>query len=120
MKSYWFEKFRIDAENLSIHFRFRRLKDGFWRIYWKDHYAGECFEEMTQNGYNIETYDYRLESQSYYEEYEDHVKTVRTIKNFVEGYWNGMASLKRKLYQLRRDKEFFETSQRAYKGMVIR
>ena len=120
MKSFWFEKFRRDAEKLSPHLLFKRLKDGFWRIYWKDHYMGECFEEMTQVGYNTETYDPRLESRSYYEEYEDHVKTVRTIKNFVEGYWDGMASLKRKLYQLRRDNEFFETSQRAYKGMVVK
>jgi len=120
MKSYWFEKFRRDILRLDPQFKFHRLKDGFWRIYWKDHYMGECFEEMTQVGYDLVAYDPRLENQSYYEEYEDHVKMVRTIKNFIEGYWDGLINMKRKIFLLRRNHEMFERSQRAYKQMVIK
>lgn len=42
-----------------------RLKLGFWRIYWKNHYIGELFEEMGSQYHDIEGYDPRLESQKY-------------------------------------------------------
>lgn len=93
---------------------------GFWRVYWKDHYFSECFEEMPPLGHNIEAYDPRLSSQKYYEEFEDHVETVRTIKNFKEGYYDGIQSAKRRFYQLMHQPEFFERSKNAYKNMMVK
>lgn len=120
MKSFWFKRFKKEAESLSPHLRFIPLKLGFWRIYWKDHYITECYEEMGFMGYDLTTYDPRIESQSYYEEYELHNELVRRVKNYVEGYYDSITNLKTRLYMLLHDKEFFERSQNVYKNVVVK
>lgn len=97
-----------------------RLKLGFWRIYWKNHYIGELFEEMGSQYHDIEGYDPRLESQKYYEEFEDHVKMVRTIKNFAEGYYDSLIKFQKRIYQLRHNPEFWERSKRAWEDSSIK
>ena len=47
---------------------------------------------MPRTGYDWVDTDPRLESQKYYEQYEDEIKMVREIKNFVEGYEDSMDS----------------------------
>lgn len=120
MKSIWFKRLKKEVEELSPHFVFRHIKWGFWRIYWKDHYFHEVFEEMPSNGYSFEAYDPRLEEQSYYEEFEDQPEFVRRIKNFVEGYYDSIGTIRRRFYQLRNDREFFERSHNAYKQAVVK
>lgn len=93
---------------------------GFYRIYWQDAYLHEVYKEMPQKGYDIEEEDPRLESKQYYEEYEDTVDTVRTIKNFVEGYYDSLDHIKTRVYLLKNDKEFEQTAKNAYKQVYIK
>ena len=120
MQSHWFKRFKKETENLSPHFRFKYLKLGFWRIYWKDHYFHEVFEEMPPIGYDFEGYDPRLERQEYYEEFEEHTDLVRKIKNYVEGYYDSTDRARRRFFNLRHDAEFFEASQKAYQQITVK
>ena len=118
--SYWFKRFKKEVEEMYPHIRFRPLNSGFWRIYWKDHYIGEAFEEMPPKGYDIYDYDPRLSSQSYVEKYELHDEMVRKVKNFIEGYYDNIESVHRKMYLLFHSQEYFKRSQGAYSQMVIK
>lgn len=118
--SRWFRRFKAECEEMSPHVRFRRIKFGFYRIYYKGFYIGECYKEMSPVSYDIEELNVNLSKQSYFEEYEDNAKTVRQIKNFVEGYYDSIASFKRRMYMLRTDDEFYKTSRDAYRTMYVK
>jgi hypothetical protein len=118
--SIWFKRFIKECKAISPHIRIKRVKMGFYRIYWKDAYLHEVYEDMPFKGYDIETEDPRLENKSYYEEYEDNVSLIRTIKNYVEGYYDSIDTIKTRVYMLRNDKEFAERSHNAYKQVYIK
>ena len=119
-KSIWFRKFKKEVESYSPHIRFKRLRMGFYRIYFQEAYIMECFSEMPHHGYTIEEYDPRLESRSYYEEYEDQLDLVRKIKNFKEGLYDSLDRFKTRMYLFRTDKEFNERAKNAYKQFIIK
>lgn len=100
--------------------RFKRLKYGFWRIYYKNAYIHECYEEMPMIGHDIEEIDQRFENQKYYEEFEDNAQLTRKIKNYVEGYYDSIQTLRRRIYMIRNNKEFFETASKAYKMIRVK
>ena len=100
-KTYWAKRLIKDIKKYSPHIRVKRLKLGFYRVYFQNAYIHEFFEEMPVIGYDIESYDPRLESQQYFEELEDHYETVRRIKNFKEGYYDARDVIKRRLYMFR-------------------
>ena len=120
----WFRRFVDDAEKLSSHLVFKRIKYGFYRIYWinggEPAYIGECYKEMPEHGYDIEDLDQRIEDRSYYEEFEDNVKMTRTIKNFVEGYWDNIERLRTKIYLLKNNKEISDEATKAYRTLVVK
>lgn len=120
----WFRRFVKEAKAMSPHIRFRRIKFGFYRIYWvnggEPAYVGECYKEMPEIGYDIEEKNYQLESKSYFEEYEDNAEMIRKIKNFVEGYWDNIDRLKTKIYMLKNNKEFREEATKAYRQVVVK
>ncbi len=122
--SYWFKRFVKDAEKMSKHIEFRRIKHGFYRIYWKGSgpsaYVGECSSEMPEVGYEINENDQRLESKSYYEEFEDQVELTKKIKNFVEGYWESLDRLKTNIYLLKNNKEHRENAIKRYSTFVVK
>ena len=122
--SIWFRRFVKEAKALSKHIRFRRIKYGFYRIYWvgggESAYIGECYKEMPEHGYDIEDLDSNFDSQKYYEEFEDRAELTRKIKNFVEGYRENMERLRTKIYMLKNNKEFRQEAVRGYKQMVIK
>ncbi len=123
--SYWFRRFRDEALSMSPHIRFRRIKYGFYRIYWVSGgghpaYIGECYKEMPEIGHDVEEKNYQLDSKKYYEEYEDNADLIRKIKNFVEGYWDNLDRIKTKIYMLKNDSEFRKEAQRAYASFVIK
>jgi hypothetical protein len=93
---------------------------GFFRIYWKDAYLHEVYKEMPPKGYDIEQEDPRLESREYYQEYEDEVSVVRTVKNFVEGYVDSIDHIKTRVYLLRNNEEFADKAHNAYKQYIIK
>ena len=80
----------------------------------------ECYDSMPAMWRDIENYDPRLESQKYYEEYEDHVKMVRTIKNFMEGYYDSIQKLKRCFWLLRHNEDFWKSSGNIYNQAVVK
>lgn len=120
MGNYWFTKFKEDAEKLSPFLRFRRIKYGFYRIYWQDAYIGECYSMMPPYGYEKTEDNVRFMNQSYYEEYEDSAKLTREIKNFVEGYAESLDMLKTRIYMLRNNQEFRKEAKNGYKQMYVK
>lgn len=120
----WFRRFKKEAEAMSPHIRFKRIKFGFYRIYWvgdgASAYVGECSKDMPEIGYEIEEKNYQMESKTYYEEYEDHAELIQKIKNFREGYWDNLDRLKTKVYLLKNNAEFRSESQKAYSQFVVK
>lgn len=116
----WFRRFKREAQRFSPHVRFKEIKLGFYRIYYKGFYIGEAYKEMPPDGYDIEEDNLHLDSQSYYEEYEDNIETIRKVKNFVEGYKDSHDQFRTRMYMLRHDPEFYKTSKEAYQTMYIK
>lgn len=118
--SLYFKRFVKECKRISRHIRFKRIKMGFYRIYYKDAYLHECYKDMPYKGYNIETYNHQLESKEFFQEYEDDVDTVRKVKNFVEGYVDSMDKIKKRVYMFKNDDEFYQNAKNAYKQVVIK
>jgi len=122
--SYWFRRLVREAKKISPHLKFFKIKYGFYRIYWTgggpEAYVHEVYKEMPEHGYDIEEKDIRLISQRYYEEYEDQFELTRKVKNFVEGYWESLETLKKRVYMLKNNKEFNKNSVDAYKQIRVK
>lgn len=116
----WFRRLRAELESKSPHLRFKEIKLGFYRIYYKGFYIGEVYSCMPPKGYDIEEEDPRLVDRYYYEEHEDKAKLTRNIKNFVEGYFDTSKDMATRLYMLRNDAEFYENSKKAYQEMRVK
>jgi hypothetical protein len=122
--SIWFKRFVEECEKMSPHIKFVRVKYGFYRIYWtgggEPAYIHEVYKEMPYKGYHMDDLDPRFESQRYYEEYEDAGEITRKIKNFVEGYWDSIATMRKRIYMLKNNKEFRETATKAYRQVRVK
>lgn len=119
--SIWFRKIKDDCAKISSQIRFKRIKYGFWRIYWGNSYLHEVYEEMPQFGYDFLEDDVHFqESQKYYEEYEDSAKLTRMIKNYVEGYWDSLDRIKTRAYLLKNNDEFRDNAKKAYQQFIIK
>jgi hypothetical protein len=118
--SRWFRRFYRFCKKLDPHLRFKRIRLGYYRIYWKDKYLYEVYKEMPEHGYDWDELDPRLEDQKYYEEYEDNTELTRKIKNFVEGYWEAVDRIRTRVYMVKNDKEFNENAGKAYQQMRVR
>lgn len=118
--SLWFRRLKRELPKIDKRIRLKRIKFGFYKVFWKQAYVHEVFKEMPSKGYDFEDYDPRLENRSYYEEYEDHVKMIRTIKNFKEGYYDSIDRIRTRMYLMKNSNEHYENSQRAYQHTVIR
>lgn len=75
---------------------------------------------MPNNGYNWDDTDMRLDSQKYYEEYEDRTELTRKLKNYVEGYYDAMETVRKKVQLMRNNKKFYEEARQAYKQIRIK
>ena len=72
-------------------------------------------------GYHIEEDNVSIqESQKYFEEYEDNIDLIMRVKNFREGYWDSMDTIKTRVYMLKNDEEFYKTARNAYKQFVVK
>lgn len=116
----WFRRLQKEVLALSPFLRFVRIKFGFFRIYWRDAYIGECSKDMTAKGYDFETLDPRLENKSYYEEYEDNAELIQKVKNFKEGYYDSIDKIKTRVFMFKNNDEFYQEAKNAYKQMYIR
>lgn len=117
--SLWFRRLYKECKKISPHIRFKRVKNGFYRLYWRQAYFHEVYKEMPMIGYTMDDLDPRFENQKYFEEYEDQYELTRKIKNFVEGYHDSHGTIERRNYMMRNDKEFYDTARKAYKQMRI-
>ena len=122
--SRWFRRFYKDCKKISPHIKFKRIKYGFYRLYWtgggEPAYIYEVYKEMPELGYEWYDLDPRLEAKSYYEQYEDDVELTRKIKNFVEGYWESLDKIKTRIYMLKNNKEFRENAVRGYRTIKVK
>mgnify|MGYP000953405291 CR=1 FL=1 len=122
--SVWFKRLVADCKKLSPHLKFVPVKHGFYRIYWKSGvksaYVHEVYMWMPMKGYDIEEKDLRFSSKQYYEQYEDRAELTLKIKNFVEGYYDSMDTLKKRVLLLRNNKEFLQNAERAYQNVVVK
>ena len=116
----WFRRFRRECHRISPHIQFRRIKFGFYRLYFKGAYIGECYDSMPPKGYDKTEDDVRFMNQSYYEEYEDSAKLTRQIKNFVEGYYDSIDKLRTNIYQLKHSHEHLSAAQKAYRQFYVK
>lgn len=118
--SRWFRRFCKECHKISSHIRIKKIRLGFYRIYYDGAYLHECYKEMPETGYEWHHIDPRLESQKYYEEYEDRTKLTRELKNFVEGYWESLDRIRTKVYLMKHDKEYRKDAIKAYSSFVVK
>jgi len=123
-KSIWRKRFEKECKKLSPHIKFKPIKYGFTRIYWvggcEPAYMHEVYDNMPYKGYDIEEKDPRFQSKKYYEEYEDSAELTLKIKNFVEGYWDSLYTMKKRVYMMKNNKEFRNTAIDAYKRVRVK
>ena len=118
--SLWFRRLRRECKAISPHIRFKRVKLGFYRIYWKTAYIHEVYKEMPHRGYDIEDEDPRFESQKFSESKEDQGEITRKIKNYVEGYTDSIERIRTRVYLMRHNDDFNEQSTKAYKQYHVK
>ena len=122
--SRWFKKFYKDCKKMSPHIDFVRIKHGFYRIYWtgggEPAYMHEVYKWMPMVGYDIEERDPRFDSHTYYQSMEHKDDLTLKIKNFVEGYYDSIGTMKRRVRMFKNDKEFYQTATKAYRGMKVK
>lgn len=118
--SYWFNRFKKDVKKISPDIVIREIRNGFYRIYYKNAYIGECWGNMPEMGYDIFERSQGFENYEYYQDYHSNADTALRVKNFVEGYWESLEKIRIRLYQFKNDKEFYERAINGYKTMRIK
>lgn len=118
--SYYFRRLLKDAAKISPYIRFKRIKYGFYRIYYKAAYIGECSKDMNQKGHDIEEKNWNLEDAKYYDEYHDLMDQTAKLKNFREGYWETLDRLKTRIFMFKHNKEFYEQARQGYAQLRVK
>ena len=118
--SRWFRRIQEDCAKISKHIRFKKIKNGFFRVYFKNAYLHECYKEMPMLGYDIYDLNPRMESKKYYQEYEDYDELPRKLKNYVEGYYDAIDRIRKRIFLSRTQKEFHDNATKAYKQFRIK
>lgn len=119
--SKWFNRLQEDLRIISSQVRFKRIKYGFYRVYYKDAYIGELYKEMPEVGYDILELDMRvIDDKEYVASKIDDGEVQRKLKNFVEGYWEAKDKFTTRLYQMRHDTAFYKQAVDGYKNVRIK
>lgn len=118
--SVWFKRLVREMKSISKHVRFVKLKAGFYRIYFRQAYIGECFKNMPEMGYDIYDRTLNFEDYSYYQQHHNTIDTTLRVKNFVEGYRETKDKLITRLTQMRDNREFYEQARKGYSQMRIK
>lgn len=118
--SYWFKRLVKELRSMSKHFRIRRIRHGFYRIYWKDAYVHEVYKEMPYKGYSWYTDSPYKESLKLMQDYEQDGEIQRKVKNFVEGYAEAAKAIKLRMFQFKNNDEHYQTAKDMYKQVVIK
>jgi len=120
MGSLWFRRLVKDCKNISSHIKVRRIAHGFYRIYFNRAYIHEIYKELPQEGYHIEGKDFNFTNKKYAEEYEERAELTRKIKNYVEGYWDSLDTIRTRVYMMKHNKEFNEQATKRYQTVVVK
>ena len=122
--SYWFKRFRRYCQKLSPYIVVTPLKHNFCRVYWKgggvNAYLYEVPLDMEEIGREWVHYNPRLESQGFYEEYEDNIEFIKEVKNYKEGYWEAIDRITTQYYMFRNNKEFRDNAKKMYQQVHIK
>lgn len=118
--SYWFRRLMRDLYKISKHFKIRRIRCGFYRIYWKDAYVHEVYKEMPYRGYTWYTESPYKDSLKLSQEWEQDGEIQRKVKNFVEGYYESLKAITLRTYQFKNNDEHYRTARQMYRQMVIK
>lgn len=105
-ESKWAKRLKEDCKKLSKHIRFKRIKDGFTRVYYDRYYVHEFNDNLPMHGYDFEIVNPRLDNKEFYEEYEDNIEAIRTVKNYVEGYFDAKKVIEIRTYMHRHDEDY--------------
>ncbi len=107
MTSSYFKRFKRECEKLSKHIKFKRIKHGFYRIYYKNLYIHECSSNMPCVAVELDEENPMVyESKQFYEEYEDNIDMIKRFKNYIEGYYDAIDVVRRRVWMRRHDDEF--------------
>jgi hypothetical protein len=120
MRSKWFRRLEADCKLMSPHIRFKQIKHGFYRIYYKSAYIGECYGMMPEHGYDIYEKALGFEDYSYYQKYHDTADSTLKIKNFVEGYWETFNKIRTRLFMFRHNREAYDRARQGYSQLRIK
>lgn len=118
--SLWFRRLLEDCKRISSHIRVKRIKNGFFRIYYKQAYIHEIYKEAPPIGYTMDSLDPRFESKKFWESKEDKADLTRNVKNFVEGYWDSLDRIRTRVYLFRNNDEFYKIAIKGYRTAVIK
>lgn len=118
--SRWFRRLVKDCQHISPHIRIKRIGHGFYRVYFKQAYIHEIYKEMPQTGYEDSTKDFNFLDKKFIEEREDRAEMIRKTKNFVEGYFDSLDTIRTRTFLMKHNKEFNETATKRYQTVVIK
>lgn len=118
--SYWFRRLMKDLHTISKDFKVRRIRCGFYRIYWKDAYVHEVYKEMPYKGYVWYTESPYKDSLRLVQQWEQDGEIQRKVKNFVEGYAEASKAIKLRVYQFMNNYEHYKTARQMYQQVVIK
>jgi hypothetical protein len=118
--SVWFRRLVRELYSQSKHFRVKKIRHGFFRIYWKNAYVHEIYKEMPYRGYVWYTDSPYKESLKLMQEYEQPGEIQRKIKNFVEGYYESEKAIRLRIYQFKNNYEHYKLARDMYKQVVIK
>lgn len=118
--SVWFRRLIKEITAKSKYFKVRRIRQGFFRIYWKDAYVYEVYKEMPYRGYEWYGEDEDADSLKLMLEYEQDGDIQRKVKNFVEGYAEAKRAIDLCIYQFKNDPEHYKVAKQAYRQSVIK
>ena len=119
-QSTWFKRARAECESMSPYIRFKRIRMGFWRVFFKNSYLHECTEDMKVKGYDIIEPNPRLERREFFQEYEDNIDAIMHVKNYREGYHDFMDHIRTRVFLHKSDKEFSANAEKAYSQFVVK
>lgn len=75
---------------------------------------------MPQVGYDCIDKDFNFLEKKYVESREDPSELTRKIKNFVEGYWEALETIRVRVYLMRHDAQYNKLATQRYQTVVIK
>jgi hypothetical protein len=118
--SIWFRRLMKDLRKMSKHIKVRRIRHGFFRIYFKEAYVHEVYKELPYKGYVWYTESPYKDSLKLSLAWEQDGEIQRKVKNYVEGYSEALKAIKLRVYQFKNNEEHYRLAKDMYKHVVIK